>query len=299
MDEIQAVQLIQNYIYAHYEDSGFNADIVCSSVGYSRRHANRLFRKHLGKTIQEYINAVCLTRSANDLLNTPKTITEIAFSSHFESHEGFSRSFYRRFHIMPSAYRNKKIAIPLFVQYPISHYYSLLKHKEDITMNTSLNFCTVTTKERARRKLIYLPSRNAQDYISYCEEVGCEWEGLLNSIPEKLDVAALVELPDSLAEPGFSKIGAGIEVPLDYDKPIPASYKIAELPECVMLYFQSAPYEDEEDFCKAIESTYAAIAKYSPSIYGYEFACDIAPSFNFGAEAKYGARLAMPATRIN
>ena len=43
----------------------------------------------------------------------------------------------------------------------------------------------ITAKERNKRKLIYLPSKNAQDYFSYCEEVGCEWEGLLNSIPEK------------------------------------------------------------------------------------------------------------------
>ena len=62
-----------------------------------------------------------------------------------------------------------------------------------------------------------------------------------------------------------------------------------------MLYFQGEPYENEEDFCKAIESTYTAIGKYNPTLYGYKFAYDIAPSFNFGADTRTGARLAVPA----
>ena len=105
-------------------------------------------------------------------------------------------------------------------------------------MNNALNFCMITAKERNKRKLIYLPSKNAQDYFSYCEEVGCEWEGLLNSIPEKIEPAALIELPEKFVEKGFSRIAVGIEVPLEYDKELPESYKIVELPECIMLYFQ-------------------------------------------------------------
>ncbi len=299
MRDIDTIQAMQDYIRIHYKDRGFHADAVCFAAGYSRRQADRLFKKYLNKTLQEYINAVCLTEGANELLHTGKPILEVALDSHFETHEGFSRSFYKRFHIMPSVYRRQKAAIPLFVQYPVSHYFALLKYKEEPSMRNDFNLCMITARERGRRKLIYLPSHDAQDYFSYCEEVGCEWEGLLNSIPEKLDTAALLELPDSLVENGFSKIAAGIEVPLDYSKELPASYKAAELPECIMLYFQSEPYENEEDFCKAIESTYAAIGKYNPTLYGYQFAYEIAPSFNFGADAGTGARLAVPALRIS
>ena len=298
MDKIETVQTMQDYIQIHAREDGFCAEKVCSFVGYSRRHADRVFKEYLGKTLQEYINAVLLTQSAGDLLSTEKTIMEVALDSHFKSHEGFLRSFSRRFHITPSEYRDKKTAIPLFIQYPVSYYYALLKHKEDTIMSNELNVCMVTPKERPKRKLIYLPSRGAQDYISYCEEMGCEWEGLLNSVPEKYEPAALIELPDSLVESGFSKIAAGIEVPLDYDKAIPASYKTARLPECVMLYFQSEPYENGEDFCQAIESTYAAVCKYNPEAHGYKYAYDIAPSFNFGADADTGARLAVPAVPV-
>ena len=70
-----------------------------------------------------------------------------------------------------------------------------------------------------------------------------------------METAALIELPHWLVENGFSKIAAGVEVPIDYNKELPESYKIAELPECIMLHFQSGPYENKEDFSKAIEST--------------------------------------------
>lgn len=297
MEAIGAVQKMQDYIRMHHKEENFHVEDACAAAGYSRRQADRLFKKYLHKTLQDYINAVCLSESAKELLGTQKPIIEIAMDSHFETHEGFSRSFYKRFHIMPSEYRNQKVAIPLFIQYPISHYH-LLKHKEESEMSNDLRFCTVTVKEREKRKLIYLPSRHAQDYLSYCEEAGCDWEGLLNSIPEKFETAALIELPDSLVESGFSKIAAGIEVPLAYDKELPESYKIAELPECVMLYFQSEPYEKDEDFGKAIQEIYAAVGRYQPALYGLEFAYDAAPSFNFGAEKETGARLAVPARRI-
>lgn len=298
MDNIKVIQEIQNYIKFHFKDDGFCAESVCKAAGYSRRHIDRLFTKYLGRTLNEYVNAVLLTEGAENLANTDKSVIEIAFDSHYQTHEGFTRSFSKRFGITPSDYRDEKPAIPLFIQYPISHYYSLLKNKEEIAMENQFSLCTVTVQERPKRKLIYLPSRNAADYLSYCQEMGCEWEGLLNSIPEKSDTAALIELPDFLVEEGYSKVAAGVEVSLDYNKVLPKDYKIAELDECYMLYFQSEPYENGEDFGKAIESAYKAIENYHPSLYGYKFAYTVAPSFNFGADPAKGARLAVPALRI-
>lgn len=38
--------------------------------------------------------------------------------------------------------------------------------------------------------------------------------------------------------------------------------------------------------------------RFCSELYGYRFAYDLAPSFNFGAEAATGARLAVPAAVI-
>lgn len=301
-ESIKAVQMMQDYISAHFRDEDFSLEKVCTASGYSRRHADRLFKSHLEISLKDYIHSVCLTQSIKELSEGNTSILEIALNSHFQTHEGFTRSFRRKFHVTPSKYRDTQIPVPLFTQYPIEHYYALLdyeKHKEEERMNQEINLCMVTAKERPKRKLIYLPSAKAVDYFSYCEEKGCDWEGLLNSIPEKFESAALIELPDFAVPEGCSKTAAGIEVPLDYDKPLPDGYLTVDLQECVMLYFQSEPYEDENDFCAAIDSTYAAIEKYQPEVYGYRFAYDIAPGFNLGAEAATGARLAVPAVKSN
>lgn len=299
MEQIQAVQRMQDYIREHFCDEEFDIEKVCAAAGYSRRHADRIFAEHIGMTLQEYTNAVCLTQSSVDLLDTKQNILDIALNSHFQSHEGFTRSFRKRFGVTPSEYRNTRIPIPRFVQHPISHYYALLHDKEETTMSNETSLCMITAKERPRRKLIYLPSRNASDYLSYCEEIGCDWEGVLNSIPEKFDTAALLELPAFLVKEGFSKTAAGIEVPLDFDKPLPAGYQTAELPGCIMLYFQTEPFENDMDFGKAIETAYAAVSKYNPALYGYQPASSMAPLFNLGADPATGARLAIPVLPIN
>ncbi len=60
------------------------------------------------------------------------------------------------------------------------------------------NFCIITLVHRKKRKLILLRSKKATEYFSFCEENGCDWEGLLNSNPYKLDTAAILTLPDFL-----------------------------------------------------------------------------------------------------
>ncbi len=290
MNGLEIVVATQKYIKAHHNDDSFGIENVCNSVGYSRRQLDRLFQKHMQITLYEYINAVVLSKSAEKLINTDDNVLDVALGSHYNSHEGYTRSFVKRFSVTPGEYRKSKIAIPLFTQHPANHYNIL---KEGYAMdNTSI--CTVTPVNRPKRKLIYLQAKSATCYFSYCEEVGCGWEGLLNSIPEKFDTAAIVDLPEFLQEKGFSKIASGVEVPFDYDKPLPEGYKIAELSECIMLYFQSEPYDNPDDFGKYIGQVFKAIENYNFERYGYKPADNIAPSLNLGAETELGARVAIP-----
>lgn len=290
MNDIKAVVAAQEYIKTHHNDNHFCLEIVCNTIGYSRRQLDRLFQKHMKITLSEYINAVVLSTSAEKLLHTDNSVIDVALDSHYQSHEGYTRSFAKRFSVTPKEYRKSKIAIPLFTQHPANHYHIL---KEGQSMDTA-TICTVTPVNRPKRKLIYLTSKSATDYLSYCEEVGCDWEGLLNSIHEKFDTAALVDLPDFLQEAGISKIAAGVEVPIDYRKTLPEGYRVAELPECVMLYFQSQPYENPDDFGKYIGLVFKAIENYNLERYGYRSATSIAPTLNLGAEHEIGARVAIP-----
>ena len=294
MNGLEAVVAAQAFIKTHYNDDGFGVKAVSSAIGYSRRQLDRLFKKYLQITLFEYINAVVLSNSAEKLLNTDSSVIDVALESHYDSHEGYTRSFAKRFFVTPDEYRKSKIAIPLFTQYPANHS-SLLKGKQ--TMD-NISVCTVTPVQRPKRKLIYLPSKSASCYFSYCEEMGCGWEGLLNSIPEKFDTAAILDLPEFLLEKGFGKTASGIEVPLDYDKPLPEGYRIAELDECIMLYFQSEPFENPDDFGDYIGQVFKASENYNFESYGYKTAENIAPDFNFGAEPETGARIAVPVIKL-
>ena len=86
-------------------------------------------------------------------------------------------------------------------------------------------------------------------------------------------------------------------MPINYEKPLPDGYRVAELPECIMLYFQSEPYENPDDFGTVIGQVLKAVKNYDFERYGYRLANHIAPTFNLGADPKIGARIAIPAVK--
>lgn len=295
-DKVESVQRMQDYIRVHVWDEIFDFEALYAHAGYSRRHAERIFKELLGKTIKEYILCIRLSDSSKKLLEKKENILEIALDTKFRSHEGYSRAFFERFGWTPNAYRHQKPPIPLFVPYSVKHQY--LYEKGEIRMKDETTLCMILPVQRPKRKLLFFRSRKATDYWSYCEEVGCDWEGMFNSVAEKLDTAALLELPPCLQKEGFSSIAAGIEVPLEYQGTLPGEWEAAELEPCEMMVFQSGPYENEEDFCVALGHVCDAMEKCDLKAYGYEGDDTLAPRFNYGAEAKKGAKIAIPVRRI-
>ncbi|MDE5995369.1 MAG: helix-turn-helix transcriptional regulator [Eubacterium sp.] len=296
MNKIDIVLKMQNYIKHHIQDDDFCIHNLYNHIGYSKRHADRMFSELLNMTPSEYIKAIKLTESVSKLANSNNSVLNIALDSGFESHEGFTRTFKNKFSIAPNKYRNTRLPIPLFVQYPVNHY-QILKNRKENKMNTTPMICTVTAIKKPERKFIFKRSVSATGYLSYCEENGCEWEGFLNSIDKKLDTAALTELPKHLIKQGYSHIAAGIEVPADYNYEIP-EYETVLLPEALYLYFQSEPYNNEDDFYIAIECVDKAIEKYDYSRFGYSVIKEKAPTYNYGAQTKTGARIAIPVEKI-
>jgi hypothetical protein len=65
-----------------------------------------------------------------------------------------------------------------------------------------------------------------------------------------------------------------------------------------MMYFQSEPFENEDEFGKAIDNVFRAIKSYNPKQYGFEYALELAPKYNYGASKKMGAKQAIPVRRI-
>ncbi len=291
-NKIETVQKIQDYIKENVFIEDFDLSELYSYIGYSHRHCDRMFKELIGKTINEYIRLILISESSKRLIKADTKILDIAIDHNFETHEGYTRAFNNIFGITPNEYRKTKKPIPLFIQYSIKSYYSYLLRKEKKIMEKETNLCMITQMQRPKRKLIFLRSKNATDYFSYCEEMGCQWEGLFNSISEKLESAAILELPKILLKDGFSNIASGVEVPLNYNGSIPENCEIVELAECKMLFFESEPFEKEEEFFPACESVFRAAQKYDPTKYGFKYADDVIPRFNFGGETR--VRYAIP-----
>ena len=294
VDKISAVSRMLRHIVANLDDA--TLDSVSADAGYSKYHAVRMFKDVIGKTPGEYIRALRLTKAAQELRDGGGKVIDAALQSGFDSHDGFTRAFARQFEITPQRYRRETPPVRYFVHYPIESYYRLRDEEKTMENEKVSRTVTVTAVQRPARKLILLRAKKTKggDYFAYCDEMSCEWEGLLNSIPEKFATAALLTLPQNLVAQGTTDTAAGLEVPADYAKPVPSEYDVIDLPPCTMLFFNGAPFEDENDFSIAIGIVFDAARSYAPEQYGWCPAPELAPHFNFGATAPQGARLAIP-----
>ena len=298
-DKIDAVDRMQAYIVSHINEE-ISMEALSQVAGYSLWHSLRIFKELSGKTPFDFIRAVKLTRAAEALRDSDKKVLDIAMDSGFDSHDGFTRAFHRQFNITPQRYKDTKPPIALFTFTPIRFFYLYVKNRSDIKMEKERvsKVVTTTVVERPPRKLLLLRSKKATEYFSFCEEMSCDWHGILNSIPEKFDTAALLTLPPGMVKEGTGNVAAGVEVPHDYAKSLPEGYELVDLPGCKMMYFKGMPFENGEDFGEAIGIVFEAIANYKPEAHGYSYDYDAAPHFNFGADVETGARMAVPVVSV-
>lgn len=282
---------MRQYIVAHLEDD-ISPAVVAQAAGYSERHGGRLFRQATGKGLGEYIRLLRLSAAAQALADkaVQGSVLDAALSCRYDTHEGFTKAFSSAFGISPKAYRKGGRPIQYFIPYPVALPESMFKRK-DGSMN---NIITATVLPRPARKLIIQYSKTGVDYWSFCQEKGCDWEGLLLSIPERMDIPAFLSLPANMIPQGCAEGAVGIEVPHSYTGLVPEDYALAELPKGEMLYFQSQPYQDEDKFPEAIKAVFDAYERYDPATYGYAFDIGRMPVFNFGSFADKGARIAVP-----
>lgn len=292
---VEAVQRMQDYIVSRA--GAVDLQELCRETGYSRRHAERLFKRLVGKTLSEYVRHIRVTAGADALRRQDARVLDVALSQGFDSHEGFLRAFRKELGVTPQTFRKGKTPVPLFVYYPVRAAYAHLFDKGESHMN-EMQIVTVSLVSRPDRKMLLLRSLGAKDYFSFCEEKGCEWEGLLGSLTQRLDQCALVELPPRLVKEGTSPVAAGVELPADYDGQVPEGCELIALPACELLHFQTEPFEKTEDYPAAIGAAFRARERYDAARFGLAFAPELGPILNFGAETASGARLAYPVRRL-
>ena len=91
--KIKAVSRMQHYIETHL-DEAITLEGIADAAGYSKYHAVRIFKELTGRTPFETIRALRLTKAAQALQSCQGKVVDVAVSTGFDSHDGFTRAFY-------------------------------------------------------------------------------------------------------------------------------------------------------------------------------------------------------------
>lgn len=262
IEQIEAVQRMQNYIAEHLQDNITPADLSNASL-YSPWHSYRLFVAMLGITPSDYIRRLRLSKSALKLRDEKMKITNVAFEVGFNSVDGYQRAFYREFGCNPHEYALCPVPIYLFTPYDVKY----SKLKKEIKMEKVKNVF-IQVIEKPARKVLVKRGRSAEDYFAYCEEVGCDIWGLLLSMTSISNEPVSMWLPKKYVKPNTSVYVQGVEVDTDYSGKIPEGFDVIDLPACKYLKFQGEPFE-EEDYQEAITEVWESIKKFNPATIGF------------------------------
>lgn len=285
---------MQEYIESHMTKPITLYDLA-QSCDLSPWHASRIFKELLGKTPFEYIRACRISQAALKLRDEKVKVIDVAFDFVFDTHEGFTRAFSKRFGMNPAQYKKHTPPVRLFLPHQVMDSYPNL-FKEEIKMDEKksktsgydpMKTVFVQVVERPARKMILKRGIKATHYFNYCEEVGCDVWGILVSIKEALYEPVGIWLPPPMILPGTSKYAQGVEVPANYSGQVPEGFDIIDLKPCKMMIFQGPPFEDE-DFQDAIRNLWDVMKSYDPKIYGFDWADEDAPRFQMEPQGYRG-----------
>ncbi len=264
-EQILAVQRMQDYIEAKIFDEITMADLAAASL-YSPWYSYRIFKELIGITPADYIRRLRLSKSAMKLKNDNCRIADIAFEAGFGSVDGYQRAFLREFGVNPGEYARDPVPVTLFIPYGVR--FRELR-KEDMTME-NVQSIFIQHIVKPARKAVIKRGVKAEDYFTYCEEVGCDVWGLLTSMDSLCGEPVCMWLPNNLVRPGTSVYVQGVEVPSDFSGAVPEGFEVIDLPECDYIMFQGEPFR-EEDYCKAISALQTSVNRYSPELSGWQW----------------------------
>lgn len=262
-EQKNAVRKMQEYIRDHLLEE-ISMEELAKSASFSPWYARKLFLKYLGMSPAVYIRRLKLSKSALRLRDENCQILDIAMDMGFGSVDGYQRAFRREFGCNPKEYSTSPVPIWLFTPYLLSN------TERNVSEMSEIRNVFIQLIEKPARKVILKRGIKANDYWSYCNEVGCDVWGLLTSIKSISGEPVCLWLPKQLRKPVTNEYVQGVEVELDYSGTIPDGFEIIELPPATYILFRGEPFE-EEHFEDAIREIWVAEEKYNPEFLGYEW----------------------------
>ena len=103
--EKDVVDAIQKVLVTSFEQN-ISLEQLATQLNYSPFHLCRLFRKHTGRSIHQYLTQLRLRTSLEYVTQTNTDLTSLALRLGFASHSHFTESFRKTFGTPPSELRN-------------------------------------------------------------------------------------------------------------------------------------------------------------------------------------------------
>ena len=104
---LDALSKITTYMREHYREELKLSD-VAATFGYSDAYLSRMFQKYAKINYKTYLQDIRMTYAYRELLNSDKTISQIAMDNGFSSSRAFTREFQKRYGILPSEVEREK-----------------------------------------------------------------------------------------------------------------------------------------------------------------------------------------------
>ncbi|MCR5531140.1 MAG: AraC family transcriptional regulator [Lachnospiraceae bacterium] len=262
-EQRKAVRAMQDYISAHIHEE-ITLEDLAKAASFSPWYARKLFIKYLDMTPAAYVRRLKLSKSALRLRDEKCPILDVAMEMGFGSVDGYQRAFRREFGCNPKEYSTGPVPIWLFTP-------SLVMNPErNVSDMSEIRNVFIQVIEKPARKVIIKRGIKANEYWSYCNEVGCDVWGLLRSIKSLSGEPVCLWLPEHLRKPVTNEYVQGAEVEPDYAGPVPDGFEVIDLPAATYLLFRGEPFEQEK-YEAAIQEIWNAEQKYNPEFIGYEW----------------------------
>lgn len=100
------IQNIKNYIESNY-DENISLKNLSGIYFMNEKYVGTLFHKQVGCSFREYLTKIRISHATNMLINTEKSITDIALDCGFQTVTYFNRVFLKFFGESPTEYRQK------------------------------------------------------------------------------------------------------------------------------------------------------------------------------------------------
>jgi AraC-like DNA-binding protein len=104
--ESKRILKVKNYIDGHYKDE-MSLEQLADLVGMTPTAFSRYFKQRTGKNLSEYIVDIRLGHAARRLVDTTDSVSEICWTTGFNTLSNFNRLFRKRKGCSPTEFREK------------------------------------------------------------------------------------------------------------------------------------------------------------------------------------------------